>query len=171
VLGGSTACWIRGAATTAADLDFMIKPEDAERALTALVGAGMREERPPEQWLLKAWDGTTLVDLIFEPSGMEVDDEVIARGERLSISGMWISVMSLDDVLITKLMTLGERSLDYEPLLQIARSLRERIDWRKIRARTEVSPYARSFFSLLEELGVTERGEGREGARPRIRAA
>jgi hypothetical protein len=88
----------------------------------------MREEHPPEQWLLKAWDDRTLVDLLFEPCGMEVDDDVIARGERLSVCGMWITVMSLEDVLATKLMTPGERSLDYDALLQIARSVREQVD-------------------------------------------
>ena len=27
----------------------------------------MRAEDPPEEWLVKAWDGDTLVDLIFPP--------------------------------------------------------------------------------------------------------
>ena len=27
--------------------------------------AGLRAEDPPEEWLVKAWDGDTLVDLIF----------------------------------------------------------------------------------------------------------
>ena len=47
----------------------MVKPEDAERALQALVDAGMKAEHPPEGWLYKAWDGEVLVDLIFEPRG------------------------------------------------------------------------------------------------------
>ncbi|HJS49306.1 MAG TPA: hypothetical protein VJ745_03210 [Gaiellaceae bacterium] len=46
----------------------MIAVEDndaTERALEALVLIGMRAERPPEDWLFKAWDGPILVDLIF----------------------------------------------------------------------------------------------------------
>ena len=27
----------------------------------------MTPERPPEEWLVKAWDGDMLVDLIFDP--------------------------------------------------------------------------------------------------------
>ena len=41
----------------------------------------MRAEEPPEEWLDKAWDGEVLVDLILYPKGIQVDDEVIARGE------------------------------------------------------------------------------------------
>ena len=38
----------------------------------------------------------------------------------------------------------------------IARALREQIDWRQLRARTSGSPYAKAFFTLVEELGVAE---------------
>ena len=132
----------------------MIKPEDVERALDALSEAGMRPERPPEEWLVKAWDGDTLVDLIYCPKGLPMDDDVFARGEELSVLGMEIRVMALEDVMATKLMALTEHSLRYEGLLQIARALREQIDWQAVRARTESSPFARAFFTLLEGLEI-----------------
>src|SRR3954469_24857912 len=69
LLGGSLASWARGGPETRHDLDLVIKPGDVERALEALVEAGFRAERPPEEWLAKAWDGETLVDLIFYPKG------------------------------------------------------------------------------------------------------
>ncbi len=34
VLGGGLACWARGAPKTEHDVDFLVKPEDAERART-----------------------------------------------------------------------------------------------------------------------------------------
>ncbi len=132
----------------------MIKPEDADGALEALAEAGMRPERPPEEWLVKAWDGDTLVDLIYCPKGLPMDDEVFARGQELSVLGMEIRVMALEDVMATKLMALTEHSLRYEGLLQIARALREQIDWQAVRSRTETSPFARAFFVLLEGLDI-----------------
>jgi hypothetical protein len=54
LLGGSLASWARGGPETRHDLDLMIKPEDVERSLDALSEAGMRPERPPEEWLVKA---------------------------------------------------------------------------------------------------------------------
>jgi hypothetical protein len=155
----------------AADLDFMVMPRDAEPALAALVDAGMREERPPEQWLLKAWDGDILIDLIYDPAGLPMSEEVMGRGERLSVAGMWITVMALEDLLTTMLMALGEHALDYEQLLQISRTLREQIDWSDVRARTHGSPYARPFFTLLEELEILPRSEAPDVARPRVRVA
>ena len=70
LLGGSLASWARGGPETRHDLDLMIKQEDAERALAALTAAGMRAEDPPEEWLVKAWDGDVLVDLIYWPKGL-----------------------------------------------------------------------------------------------------
>jgi hypothetical protein len=154
LLGGSLASWARGGPETRHDLDLMIRPADADRALEVLREEGMRPERPPEDWLVKAWDGDTLVDLIFCPKGMRIDDEVIARGELRSVLGLDIRVMALEDVLVTKLMALSEHALRYEGLLQIARALREQVDWDDVRCRTEESPFARAFFVLLEGLAI-----------------
>jgi hypothetical protein len=41
-------------------------------------------------------------------------------------------------------------------VLELARSLREQIDWSFVRLRTGDSPFARAFFTLVEELGVVE---------------
>lgn len=173
VLGGGMGCWAYGGPPSSKDLDLMVKAEDAERALRALEAAGMRSERPAEQWLLKAWDGDVLIDLIFDPIGMPVTDEVIERGERLGVGGMEVQVMALDDILATKLLAFDEHSLDYRPSLQIARALRERIDWPRLRRRVAHSPYARAFLCLVEELGIAPAGDREaEVARPaRVRIA
>jgi predicted nucleotidyltransferase len=169
LLGGSLASWARGGPETRHDLDLIIKPQDADRALEALQQAGMRPERPPEQWLLKAWDEDTLIDLIYCPKGLPVDDELIARGEELSVLGMDIRVMALEDVMATKLLALTEHSLRYEGLLQIARSLREQIDWQVVHERTRESPFARAFFVLLEGLDILPADTEHTAPQPRVR--
>lgn len=171
MLGGSLACWARGGPAVAGDLDFMMRPEDAERALASLVGAGMREERPPEQWLFKAWDGEHMVDLIFDAAGLPITDEVFERAECLDVAAMRIPVMALEDVMTTMLWAMNERSLDYEHVVQIARSLREQIDWAEVRTRTTDSPYAAAFFVLLEQLGIVTQLAEPEATKPRIRVA
>jgi hypothetical protein len=155
LLGGSLAIWARGGPETRHDLDFMVKPEDAERALQALVDVGMRPQRPPEGWLFKAWDGDVLVDLIFHLRGLPVDDALFERAEPLAVLSITVPVMGLEDVLVAKLLSLDEQGdLDYAPVLAMARALRERIDWETLRERTGDSPYAKAFFTLIEELGV-----------------
>jgi hypothetical protein len=161
LLGGGLGCWARGGPPSSNDIDLMVKREDARRAQEALTEAGMRPEDPPEQWLLKAWDGDILVDLIFEPSGLRIDEEVLARGEDLSVMAMEVRVMALDDILVTKLMALDEHSADYRDLLLIARSLREQIDWQGLRERTSASPFAAAFFTLAEGLEISTVPAGR----------
>jgi hypothetical protein len=172
LLGGSLASWARGGPQTRHDLDLMLKQSDVDRALTALTDAGMRADDPPEEWLVKVWDGDILVDLIFSPQGLPMTDEVIDRGEVLNVLAMEMRVMALEDVLITKLMAITEHSLRYETLLATARALREQIDWDRVRAATAASPFARAFFVMVEGLGVVPEAAlpaAATAATPRVR--
>src|SRR3954464_7836478 len=148
LLGGSLAVWARGGPETRHDLDFVIKPEDSERALAVLEEAGMRPEKPPEEWLHKAWDGEVLIDLIHGPRGLEVTDEVIERGDHLHVIGITIPVMAIEDVLATKLTALHEHELDYTSVLRNARAVRQQIDWPSLRARTGGWPHPGPLFLL-----------------------
>jgi Uncharacterised nucleotidyltransferase len=153
-LGGGLACWARGGPQTEHDVDFLVKPEDAERAQAALAEAGFRAERPPEPWLLKAFHGDILVDLIFHPQSGPVDDELLARCEEMEVAAMRMPVAPVEDVLVQKLLALTEQEPDYSSVLEIARALREQIDWDEVRARTSDSPFAAAFFTLLAELDI-----------------
>jgi Uncharacterised nucleotidyltransferase len=168
LLAGGLAVWARGGPETRKDLDFVVKEEDVERAVEVLADAGMRPEKPPEEWLWKAWDGDVLIDVIFRPRGLEVTDEVIQRGEELHVLGITMPVMSIEDVLATKLLALDEHELDFTGLVRIARAVREQIDWRYLRERTKDSPYATAFFVMCEELGIASGAQGSQGAEVRL---
>jgi predicted nucleotidyltransferase len=155
VLGGGVAIWARGGPETEHDLDYFLKQEDAERALDALAEAGFRPEKPPEGWLYKAWDDHVLVDLIFDPTGITVDDAFIDGAEEAEVHAVRMRVLRPEDVLVTKLLALKEHSLDYDGLLEISRAVREQIDWDEVRGRTEESPYAKAFLTLVDELEVS----------------
>jgi hypothetical protein len=162
-LAGSVACWARGAPQSRNDLDFLVRPRDAEAALNALVDAGMRPERPPEGWLLKAWDpaqdgSETLVDLIFGPRGITDVDEVLDRSEIVAVAALDLPVVHLDDVMTMKLHAFDEHACDFAGILAIARAVREQVDWEDVRRRTVESPFARAFFTLIEGLGIV--GDG-----------
>jgi Aminoglycoside-2''-adenylyltransferase len=157
VLGGGLAAWARGGPKSEHDVDFMVKPDDADTALAALEEEGLRTERPPEGWLYKAWHGNgALVDLIFAPSGGPITDETIARAPLLEVAALRVHVSSLEDVMSTKLLALSEQKPDYAQVLSYARALREQVDWEEVRSRSESSPFARAFFTLVEGLGIVE---------------
>ena len=155
VLGGGIAIWARGGPESEHDLDLFVKPEDADRALDALAAGGFRPEKPPEQWLYKAWDGDVMVDVIFEPAGVTVDDEFIERAPETEVYAVQMRVLRPEDVLVTKLLAMKEHEVDYESVLEIARAVREQIDWDEVRERTDGSPYAKAFFTLVDELEVS----------------
>jgi predicted nucleotidyltransferase len=154
LVAGGVASWVRGGPATDHDLDFLVKPKDAEAALAALADAGLRPERPPEEWLFKAFDGDVMVDLIFRPAGLEITDELIARAEELEVEAMTMRVMRPEDLLVTKLMAMTEHSINYRSCLEIARALREQIDWDDVRGRSAGSPFGRAFFVIAEGLGI-----------------
>jgi putative nucleotidyltransferase-like protein len=156
MLGGGLAAWARGGPRTDNDVDFFIREEDADRALQALVAAGLRAERPPEEWLVKAFDGDVLVDLIYRPTGGPIDEEFFERAGELEVLGHGLLVASIDDVFVSKLLAVTEQEPDYRAVLELSRALREQIDWELVRTRTAESPFARAFFTLAEALEIVE---------------
>lgn len=163
---GSLSAWARGGPESSHDLDFGIRREDVLRAASALADAGMVIEIPPEDWLIKAWDGhpdepdATLVDLIYNPSGMPVTDEVLDRADEMDVLAMRMRVLSPTDLLAMKLLALRENHLDLTSTIATARAIREQIDWDQARRLTAHSPYARGFFVMAEGLGICSAGAG-----------
>ena len=153
-LAGSIAVYAHGGPDTDHDVDFLVKPEDADRAQEAFAEAGLKTERPPEGWLVKAWVDDVLVDLIFEPQDGPVDDDLFARAEELEVYAMRMKVARLEDVLTQKVLALSEQHPDFSSVLELARSLREQVDWDEVRERTRDSPFAKAYFTLLEELEI-----------------
>jgi hypothetical protein len=155
LLGGGAARWARGGPPMKHDLDFIVTRANASRALETLRHAGLRPTSIPEPWCLRAWNGDVAVDLISEPIGLEVTDELIRNGEEMEILGVPMRVMKLEDDFVTKLMSINEQSLYvFDGVLRAARALREQPDWSEVRRRTDHSPFARAFFSMADGLGI-----------------
>jgi predicted nucleotidyltransferase len=171
LLAGSFAVWARGAPPRDTDLDLAVKSDDVARAVAALEAAGMNEKPTPEEWLRKVCEGEVQIDVIFNPAGLEIDDDVLARGDDIEVNGMTFRVMGVDDVMTTKLFAFKEHYLDYESALEWGRMLREQINWDELRRRCQDYPYAKPFFTLAEELGVVERPDGEVVSSDEIRAA
>jgi len=153
-LGGGLAAWARGGPPTEHDVDLTIRDSDTARALDALRAAGLHTERPPEGWLVKAWVDDVLVDFVYRPSNLEIDDEFFARCNELSVAAVPMLVMSATDIFKTKLLALSEHDLDLEPLLVYARALREQVDWPDVLRSVEHSPFARCFIFLASALRI-----------------
>ncbi|SFA94527.1 Nucleotidyl transferase of unknown function [Amycolatopsis marina] len=155
-VAGGCAAYARGGPPSEHDVDVFLKEGDVAAARTALVEAGMMPVDPPEDWLTKVFDGELLVDLIFNPNGRPVTDELLDRAETLRVGPAEAPVVTGTDLMVDKVLVLGPHRCDFTPLLPIARELREQIDWAEVAEQTRESPYARAFLNLVRELGIAE---------------
>jgi hypothetical protein len=165
-LGGSFAVYAHGGHSSDHDVDFLIRQEDTERALEALTAAGFTAERPPEDWLVKVYDDDRLVDLIHRPIETPVTDETFAETVIRPVDAIHMPVLSATRLMMHKLLSYSQHYCDFARALPLARSLREQIDWERVREETAHSPYAEAFLVLLDRLDVVpDPGELRTGHR------
>jgi hypothetical protein len=63
-------------------------------------------------------------------------------------------VLSATQLMVHKLLSYTQHYCDFATGLPVARSLREQIDWERVRRETAQSPYAEAFLVLLDRLDV-----------------
>jgi hypothetical protein len=162
-LGGSFAVYAHGGHSSDHDVDFLIREEDAERALEALVAVGFVAERPPEDWLVKVYEDGRLVDLIHRPIETPVTEETFQDTVIRPVDAIHMPVLSASQLMVHKLLSFSQHYCDFARGLPLARSLREQIDWDRVRKETAHSPYAEAFLVLLDRLDVVPSpGAGKE---------
>ena len=161
-LGGSFAVWAHGGHSSDHDVDFLLREQDKEHALAELAKVGFTTEQPPEDWLVKVYDEDRMVDLIYRPVETPVTDETLADTEQISVEAIYMPVLSATQLMIHKLLSYSQHYCNFATGLPVARSLREQIDWPRVRRETSKSPYAEVFLILLDRLDVVPLENGEE---------
>lgn len=164
-LAGSVAVYAHGGAQNLQhDVDFCIRPEDAEAVAEALRAAGLLVRRPPEDWLLKATCLGQQVDLIFELAHQPVTTELLGRAQNLSVDSVHMPVLAPTDLMRSLMAAFSEHHCDFGAVLPIARTLREKIDWDDVRRTCAGSPMPDAFLYFLERLDVIPPQQPRQEA-------
>jgi hypothetical protein len=153
-LGGSFAVYAHGGHSSDHDVDFLLREQDKDQALADLAKVGFRTEQPPEDWLVKVYDEDRMVDLIYRPVESPVTDETLRDTEQISVEAIYMPVLSATQLMVHKLLSYSQHYCDFATGFPVARSLREQIDWERVRRETAESPYAEAFLILLDRLGV-----------------
>ena len=153
-LGGSFAVYAHGGHSSDHDVDFLIREQDKERALQELAAVGFEVEQPPEDWLVKVFDQGRMVDLIYRPVESQVTDATLADTVIRPVEAIAMPVLSATQLMVHKLLSYTQHYCDFATGLPVARSLREQIDWERVRRETAQSPYAEAFLVLLDRLDV-----------------
>lgn len=135
VLIGGIAVAALGRPRWTHDIDLLVRPEDALRALDALALAGMDTEQTDHAWLFKAFDHGVMIDLIFRSHGdLYLDDEMLARARRTTFKGIDVPVVAPEDLLVFKALVHNEDNPRHwhDALALIARC---ELDWEYVRRR------------------------------------
>ena len=164
-LGGGYALWVAGGPEPSHDVDLVVAETDVELAANSLAAAGLRVERPPEDWLFKAYcdpNGSTelaedpaLVDVLHRLGGVPVEQSLLETAQEFEVLGVRIPVLSPTPIMIAKLKSLSEHYCDFAPLLLSVRAVREQLDWTEIRKATQDNPFAEAFLLVVERLSIT----------------
>jgi hypothetical protein len=153
-LGGSFAVYAHGGHSSDHDVDFLIREQDKERALEELGAVGFEAEQPPEDWLVKVYENGRMVDLIYRPVETPVTDATFEDTVVRPVEAIHMPVLSATQLMEHKLLSFTQHYCDFARGLPVARSLREQIDWPRVRRETAHSPYAEAFLILLDRLDV-----------------
>lgn len=145
-LAGGGAAYARGAGLPLHDVDFVIREADADAAAEAFAESGMRVERPPEGWLIKAFDGDRMVDVIFRLAGHPDMRALLDRADEIVVAGVPMPVLSATDLVISFLGALSEHHADFARTLndvyiagQVERALSQDQRTHELGVRVEVS--------------------------------
>lgn len=129
------------------DIDVLVAPVDAVRALDALAHAGFETERTNEHWIYKATKHGIVVDLIFRTVGdIYLDEPMLERARRVEFLDVEVQVASPEDQIVIKSIAHDEPSARHwnDALSLIAAC---DIDWNYVLERS--SRGARRVLSLL----------------------
>jgi Nucleotidyl transferase of unknown function (DUF2204) len=164
-LDGSYALWVHRGPEPSHDVDLVVAESDVEVAASCLAAAGMQIERPPEDWLFKAYQDdegaqeaaveSAQVDVLHRLGGVPVTNALLDTADEHEVLGLRMPVLPPTPIVIAKLRSLTGHYCDFAPLLLVVRAVREQLDWTEIRKTTRDHPFAEAFLFLVERLGIT----------------
>ncbi len=154
-LAGGYALWVHGAPEPSHDVDFVVAEADVDAAIDSLGAADFRIERPPEDWLFKAYLDDTLVDVLHRLQGVVVEPALVELATEFEVLGVRLPVLPPTQIMTAKLQSLSEHYCNLAPLLPVVRAIREQLDWPQIQADTADNPFAEAFLLLTRRLGIS----------------
>jgi predicted nucleotidyltransferase len=129
------------------DIDILVRPEEAERALAELDAHDFRTEMTDHRWLYKAFKHGVLVDVVFRSTGgIYLDAQMLEHVKETRLQGMRVRVVPPEDLLVMKAVVHDEGGPRHwhDALGLIASG---RLDWSYLQGRALRAP--RRVLSLL----------------------
>jgi predicted nucleotidyltransferase len=139
---GSIATTAMGYDESCSDIDLLVSPDNAERALETFEQRGYRVERTEPEWLYKAVKDRVLVDLIFkvgDRNEMRADEEMFRRTSETDVHGQRVQVVAAEDFLVMQAVSNKRDAPDYW-FKGLKAAACEGLDWDYVLQRARVAP-------------------------------
>ncbi|HEY7874625.1 MAG TPA: nucleotidyltransferase family protein [Actinomycetota bacterium] len=155
--GIATDHW-KGDLEFVADIDVVIREEDAPAILSLLGSNGYETAEMEHSWLHKAFKGSVTVDLIFElKNGTRIDGTFLERCTRAGVLGTLAPVMSAEDQVASLTATLDRETVGKHWYNVIDIVSNNDLDWDYVVERSQADPLrmlAIVSFALSEDVPI-----------------
>ncbi len=134
-LGGAFAVYLHtGIWRDTKDLDIFLRAKDLKTALDAFAGAGYETRIESPHWLGKVFQGRYLLDLIFGfwNGRMRIDESWIARCRPAEFAGVPVSLISLEDLIASKIYVASRDRFDGAEIVHLIRLAEGNLDWSRV---------------------------------------
>jgi len=144
---GGLASAVLGRPRCSSDIDLLVAPDCAQRALEEFSKAGFETEITNPSWLYKAFAGGILVDLLFKTKGdIYLDRQMLQRASHYAFLGTRVRVISPEDLIVVKAIVHDEETpRHWHDALALLR--RSDLDWDYLVERAQRGP--RRVLALL----------------------
>jgi hypothetical protein len=151
--GYGVACYAHRRPTK--DIDFLLLPTDADRAVEALESEGFFIRRSDRRWLYQAQCAGIMVDLVFGSAThrgiVPVTREWLGYARPMAIGGETFPVAAPEGLIGQKILAQHENRPDWWDAEVILAGRRDQIDWNRILERSAIDPVKRLAFLLFLE--------------------
>jgi hypothetical protein len=137
LVGGALAVYLHtGTWRDTKDLDVFLQARDLKKALDAFAREGYETKIHSPHWLAKITEGPFLLDLIFGfwNGRMKIDEEWIARGRGSEFAGVPVPLISLEDLIASKVYVASRDRFDGADIVHLIRGTEGDIDWSRVLA-------------------------------------
>jgi hypothetical protein len=119
------------------DFDVFVRPDDVDRLLAVLAGAGLRTERTFKHWLAKAYGGDDFLDLIYSSGNgvARVDDDWFRHGVEGQVLGYDVRLVAPEEMIWSKSFIMERERYDGGDLAHLLRATSDALDWTRLISR------------------------------------
>lgn len=119
------------------DFDIFIRPQDVERSLDLLGGAGFTAEATFPHWLAKAGRGLNFVDIIFSSGNgiARVDDGWFSHGVPGEVFAMPVLLCPAEEMLWSKSFVMERERFDGADVIHLLHARGPYLDWDRLMRR------------------------------------